>query len=237
MSKYKEDIIRLRKQGKSYRKIENELGCSRGLISYHCKQEGLDGEKQDPISDEKKSRMKELRETKTIDETAEILDVSRSSVIKYTDNETKDRSGKKQVGITQRQKSGAIAEMRVKAKFTELEYAILTPEVPRPYDIVVEKDGEFNRVQIKSGKLENGAVVAKLTWGSVNSNGRSDYGYSEKDVDFFAIWNNEKEEVHIVPCKKETPKRIHLRIKAAKNGQTKGIRFAEDYKLTEENSP
>lgn len=31
-----EKIIELRAQGKSYRAIEKILGCSRGLISYHC---------------------------------------------------------------------------------------------------------------------------------------------------------------------------------------------------------
>lgn len=30
------EIIRLRNQGLSYRKIEKELGCSRSTISYHC---------------------------------------------------------------------------------------------------------------------------------------------------------------------------------------------------------
>jgi CRISPR/Cas system Type II protein with McrA/HNH and RuvC-like nuclease domain len=32
----KEDIIRLRKEGKSYGEIQKELGCSKGTIAYHC---------------------------------------------------------------------------------------------------------------------------------------------------------------------------------------------------------
>lgn len=32
----KEDILKLRSEGKSYREIARELGCSRSLISYHC---------------------------------------------------------------------------------------------------------------------------------------------------------------------------------------------------------
>ena len=32
----KEDILKLRSEGKSYRQIEKELGCSKSLISYHC---------------------------------------------------------------------------------------------------------------------------------------------------------------------------------------------------------
>ena len=34
--KYKEQILKLRKVGKSYREIASILGCSRGTISYHC---------------------------------------------------------------------------------------------------------------------------------------------------------------------------------------------------------
>lgn len=32
----KEDILKLRKEGKSYNEIQNLLGCSKGTISYHC---------------------------------------------------------------------------------------------------------------------------------------------------------------------------------------------------------
>lgn len=32
---YEKDIKRLREQGKSYREIQDELGCSKGTISYH----------------------------------------------------------------------------------------------------------------------------------------------------------------------------------------------------------
>ena len=32
----KEQILKLRKEGKSYKKIEKELGCSLSTISYHC---------------------------------------------------------------------------------------------------------------------------------------------------------------------------------------------------------
>lgn len=35
MAKYKEEILRLRAEGRSYREIEKELGCSKGTIAYH----------------------------------------------------------------------------------------------------------------------------------------------------------------------------------------------------------
>lgn len=34
--KYKQKILELREKGYSYRKIQKELGCSKGTISFHC---------------------------------------------------------------------------------------------------------------------------------------------------------------------------------------------------------
>ena len=34
--KHRDKIIELRAQGKSYREIQQELGCSKGTIAYHC---------------------------------------------------------------------------------------------------------------------------------------------------------------------------------------------------------
>lgn len=32
----KEEILRLRSEGRSYRQIVDELGCSKGTVAYHC---------------------------------------------------------------------------------------------------------------------------------------------------------------------------------------------------------
>lgn len=234
MSKYKDDIIRLRKQGKSYREIEKEIGCSRGNISYHCKQEGLDdiGKKNEELCDEKKRKIKKLRKENTINQVSNELDIAESTVVKYSDGEKQSGGHQtKQVSLTERQRLGALAEANVKARYTELGYTVLTPEVTKAYDIAVEKDGEFERVQIKYGRYENGAVKASLRWGSINSNGKSSYGYSEKDIDKFAVWNDKTEEVYTLPCGPETPKSIAFRVEEAKNGQTKGIRFTKNFRL------
>jgi predicted transcriptional regulator len=36
---YKEDILRLRAEGKSYGEISDELGCSKGTVSYYLKED------------------------------------------------------------------------------------------------------------------------------------------------------------------------------------------------------
>ena len=45
MSNYKEDILRLRAEGKSYAEISQELGCSKGTIAYYLK------DKQEVVAD------------------------------------------------------------------------------------------------------------------------------------------------------------------------------------------
>ena len=57
----KEQILNLRKQGKSYREIEQILGCSRSTISYHCgegqKQKKLDKQR---LTREQNSLLKKI---------------------------------------------------------------------------------------------------------------------------------------------------------------------------------
>lgn len=91
MSDYKEDIVKLRKKNKSYSEIEEILGCSKGTISYHCKNEGLEdiGTKYSEISEEKKKKIKEYRKKHTSTETAQKFNVSRSTVEKYADDNNK----------------------------------------------------------------------------------------------------------------------------------------------------
>lgn len=50
----KDKIIELRLQGKSYRKIEKELNCSRSTISIYCRNYGMGGNKKTILSDEER---------------------------------------------------------------------------------------------------------------------------------------------------------------------------------------
>lgn len=59
----KEDILRLRKEGKSYNEIRKILGCAKSTVSYHCSKvrnyiENLDVSLQDKVIDYRISKMK-----------------------------------------------------------------------------------------------------------------------------------------------------------------------------------
>jgi hypothetical protein len=85
----KENIILLRKQGKSYREIQKELNCSRSLISYFCKSEVLNdiglysGKK---LNEDEIERLKEFYKENSIEETMKEFGVGRSTVTKYGEN-------------------------------------------------------------------------------------------------------------------------------------------------------
>ena len=44
-TKRKEDILKLRSQGKTYSEIQEELGCSKSTISYHCGENKTENER------------------------------------------------------------------------------------------------------------------------------------------------------------------------------------------------
>lgn len=51
----KEEIIKLRKEGKSYNVIAKELNCKKSLVSYHCRANGLGGVKTEKLEESERN--------------------------------------------------------------------------------------------------------------------------------------------------------------------------------------
>lgn len=82
----KAEIIRLRKENKTYNEIAKILGCAKATISYHCTKEGLVddyGAKYQTIDEAKKSEINAYAKNHTIKETINNLKVGRSTVKRY----------------------------------------------------------------------------------------------------------------------------------------------------------
>ena len=242
MSKYKEDIIQLRKQNKSYREIEDRINCSKSTIAYHCQKEGLEdiGKKVKEISDEKKKAIRETYENKTAEKTSEIHNVSESTVKKYgkTKSRSKSKTSTKKVKsrkefVKTKQYKGILAEEQVKTRLTSLGYVVLEPNRKKPYDFAAEYNGNFIRIEVKYGRYKNGKIIANLVRKTTNTNKCKSYIYSEEEVDYFAVYSEKTEEVYIINSDIENKTNVSLRIKDAKNNRKKGIRRAENYVLNE----
>jgi hypothetical protein len=125
---------------------------------------------------------------------------------------------------------GDISEAIVRARFIEKGYIVLVPQNSAlRYDIVVEKDGIFQRVQIKTGHLHNGAVVFNAA--SQDPNDRSKKITYRGDIDVFAVYCHELHTVYFLRIDDTPAMLCHLRLTATKNNQRNGIRWAVDYEF------
>ena len=84
---YKEDILKLREDGKTYNEIKNILGCSKATISYHCKRWGLNdiGLNKEKLNNEIIKKVKDYYKSHTKKETAKNFNISETTVLKYAD--------------------------------------------------------------------------------------------------------------------------------------------------------
>ena len=126
---------------------------------------------------------------------------------------------------------GDISEAIVRARFIQKGFVVLMPlNSGLRYDIVVEKDGIFRRVQIKTGRLLDTGVVFFNT-SSLDPKTRNSQLDYYNDVEWFAVYCPQNEKVYLLDVAELPPRNSHLRIDPPKNGQRHGIRWAKDYEF------
>ena len=144
-----------------------------------------------------------------------------------------------QFGPKQNNKTiGERSEAIIMAKLLEVGYGVLTPFGDnRRYDLVIEDaDGNFYRIQCKTGWVENnGAYIQFKTASSYyhtkagrTSHGRKDY---RGQVDYFAVYCPEIRKVYFVPVDHVGTASASLRLLPTANKQEKNVRWAKDYEL------
>jgi DNA-binding CsgD family transcriptional regulator len=81
----KNEIVRLRCDGKSYREIQKILTCSRGTINYHCKNVGMvdTGKKVYALDNDMKKSIAEYCKNHSLVATAKAFKISISTVNNY----------------------------------------------------------------------------------------------------------------------------------------------------------
>lgn len=97
------------------------------------------------------------------------------------------------------------------------------------YDLVVDEDGHFIRVQCKTGTLRKGVVMFK----SCSTHYHRGQGFQNYrgQADVFGVYVPALDKTYIVPVEDVPEQRAHLRLEPPKNGQKKGIRLASQYEL------
>jgi hypothetical protein len=94
---------------------------------------------------------------------------------------------------------GNHAELRVAARLKSLGYTVLTPFAEETkYDIVVDTDDGFVKMQVKSSNLKDGRVVFNChstPWVDASEATQ----YTADEIDGFAVFNNSRDECYWVP--------------------------------------
>lgn len=94
-------------------------------------------------------------------------------------------------------------------------------------DLVADFDGKLQRVQVKTtSKITNG----KITFSVGSRRYGSDHTYSESEVDYFVLYCIENRSTYLVKNEDGVNTReITLRVSPTRNGQTSGVKMADDY--------
>jgi hypothetical protein len=96
------------------------------------------------------------------------------------------------------------------------------------YDLIVDTGARLFRVQVKTGKLEDGCVV----YNSRRHRG-SKYDafsrYREDEIDFFAISCPKNKQLYVVPAVRPLTVEGRLRLIETRNFQEKKIKWAQDF--------
>lgn len=135
---------------------------------------------------------------------------------------------------------GKLGEVATIKKFVENDIQVYTPVLDNTkVDLIAEFDGKPQRIQVKSSSryvgVDNGATTFKLvSVGNIFNHGiatpkRTSYGIDE--VDYFALYDCNKDDVYLIKNTESTPKDITLRYTQSSNNQQRLIRYASDYQI------
>jgi len=124
----------------------------------------------------------------------------------------------------QRAKEG---ELRFAAEFTRKGWNVFLPYgEDGPIDLLIEKEGKFKRIQVKSTYSKRGIISCRLK----SSNNWQVKKYTKKEIDAFAVYESKNKRGYFIEIEKvEGMTELTLRIDKTKNNQKKGIKKAEEY--------
>ncbi|WP_254829488.1 group I intron-associated PD-(D/E)XK endonuclease [Haloglomus salinum] len=127
------------------------------------------------------------------------------------------------------QKRGQASEAIIKAELVVRDVPVLVPEYDNePYDLAIEVDGEFYRLQCKTAYGGPDTVQFETV-----STRRTASGYERRayhgDSDLFAVYNPVVDDVYLVPVEDAAAGKMEIRLTPPANNQSVGINWHEEY--------
>ncbi len=86
------------------------------------------------------------------------------------------------------------------------------------YDLLIDDEEKIWRVQVKTGRLRQGAIVFKTYSSRFHRKGGHCRPYTAKDIDFFGVYCPDLRSGYLVPIEDVRPTSGSLRFYPAKNG-------------------
>lgn len=131
----------------------------------------------------------------------------------------------------QKKQQGTVGVLRVAHVYQMLGYNVLLPlGDSQRYDLVIEKDGKLDRVQVKTTTEKRGVVTASTRVIGHNLKGVNIYHPTKTDFDILAVVEMKTQKVYAIPFD-GSKQQIHFRTKQARNNQKRNVRLAHEYLL------
>ena len=127
---------------------------------------------------------------------------------------------------------GSISESAITTRFLERDYEVFFPygRNVRTDLLIEDQEGQFWRIQCKTGWFKNGAVYFDTANHNVTGKNRQMRHYRGQ-CNYFAVYCKELSKVYFIPVDQVGTTRAHLRLEPTKNNQRKYVRWAKDYEL------
>jgi hypothetical protein len=128
---------------------------------------------------------------------------------------------------------GDIVEHKVALRFLEDGYSVYKPISHNSRsDLVVEKSGKLERVQIKHAGIRNGVLICyccSSVYDSTAGCKRKPVRYTQDEVDVLIFYSSELNKYFKIKIEQVNGDRLSLRVEPSRNNQTKGILLAKDF--------
>jgi hypothetical protein len=131
---------------------------------------------------------------------------------------------------------GELTELRVLCKLQEMGFSTSLPWGDNQrYDCIVDVNNILLRIQIKSSRFRNGAVVFQTSSSYRHTKSNvSIKGYDFNEIDAFITFSEEQNEFYACHVFDSPKVSIRLRVKSAKNNNSKNVRMAKNYILSKD---
>jgi len=129
---------------------------------------------------------------------------------------------------------GDIGESAITTRFLQLGYVVLTPYGGNQrYDLVIEdSEGQFWRVQCKTGRIDEDGTVIKFNTSNANVTGKNrQLRHYRGQCDYFAVYCEKLNRAYLIPVDQVGTTQARLRLVPTKRNQEKNVRLAQEYEL------